>query len=175
MTGTDRSGNGAQVSIRPMADPDAAAVLAIYQAGIDTGNATFATTAGDWESFGADKLADHRLVAEDAAGGGVIGWAALSPVSDRCAYAGVAESTVYVHPRASGRGVGRALLWALITRSERAGIWTLQAGVFPENTASLALHARVGFRVVGRRHCIGRHHGRWRDVLLLERRSPVVR
>lgn len=160
--------------IRPMTDGDAAAVLAIYQAGIDTGDATFETTAPDWETFRAGRLPEHSLVATDPATGRVLGWAALSPVSDRCAYAGVAENAVYVHPDARGRGVGEALLRALVEGAEKAGIWTVQAGVFPENTASLALHAKVGFRVVGRRERLGRHYGRWRDVLLLERRSPLI-
>ena len=104
----------------------------------------------------------------------MLGWAALSPVSDRCVYAGVAENAVYVHPDARGRGVGEALLRALVESAEKAGVWTIQTGVFPENAASLALHARVGFRVVGRRERIGRHHDRWRDVIFLERRSPVI-
>jgi L-amino acid N-acyltransferase YncA len=163
------------VPVRPMTDTDAAAVLAIYQAGIDTGQATFETGPPDWAGFCAGKLADHRLVATDLDTGGVLGWAALSPVSDRCAYAGVAENAVYVHPDARGRRVGEALLRALVAGAERAGIWTVQCGIFPENTASLALHAKVGFRVVGRRERLGRHHGVWRDVLLLERRSPVIR
>lgn len=165
---------GAGLAIRPMTDADADAVLAIYQAGIDTGNATFELAAPDWPSFRAGKLPDHRLVAVDPDTGRVLGWAALSPVSDRCVYAGVAENAVYVHPDARGRGVGEAVLRALVEGAERAGIWTVQTGVFPENPASLALHEKVGFRVVGRRERIGRHHGVWRDVLFLERRSPVV-
>jgi phosphinothricin acetyltransferase len=104
----------------------------------------------------------------------VLGWAALAPVSTRAVYAGVAENAVYVDPGARGRGVGEALLRALLGSADRAGVWTVQSGVFPENTASLALHRKVGFRVVGRRERIGRHHGRWRDVVLLERRSPAV-
>lgn len=161
-------------AIRAMTDADAAAVLAIYQAGIDTGDATFEVSAPDWESFCAGWLAGQRLVAVDPATGRVLGWAALSPVSDRCVYAGVAENTVYVDPAARGQGIGEALLRALIESAERAGIWTIQTGVFPENAASLALHAKVGFRVVGRRERIGRRHGVWRDVMFLERRSPVI-
>jgi phosphinothricin acetyltransferase len=157
-----------------MTDEDAAAVLAIYQAGIETGHATFETAAPGWEAFRAARLAGHALVAADPGSGEVLGWAALSPVSDRCVYAGVAENAVYVDPGARGRGVGEALLRALIEGAEKAGIWTIQTGVFPENTASLALHAKVGFRVVGRRERIGHHYGRWRDVMFLERRSPVV-
>ena len=103
-----------------------------------------------------------------------MGWAALAPVSDRCAYEGVAENSVYVAARARGQGVGRRLLEALIASSEAAGVWTIQTGIFPENEASLRLHEAVGFRVVGRRERLGRLHGAWRDVLLLERRSPVV-
>jgi phosphinothricin acetyltransferase len=156
-----------------MTDEDAEAVLAIYQAGIDTGNATFETGAPDWARFCAGKLPEHRLVATGPEGT-VLGWAALSPVSDRCVYGGVAENAVYVDPRARGRGVGEALLRALVERAERAGIWTVQTGIFPENTASLALHGKAGFRVVGRRERIGRHHGTWRDVVFLERRSPLI-
>lgn len=148
-------------------------VLAIYQLGIDEGNATFETAAPDWAAFDAGKLPDHRLVALGA-DGRVLGWAAVVRVSDRCAYAGVVEHSVYVHPGARGRGVGVALLRALISSTEAAGIWTIQSGVFPENAASLALHQRAGFRVIGTRERIGRHHGRWRDVVLLERRSPAI-
>lgn len=162
------------VTIRPMTDADAGPVLAIYQAGIDSGEATFEVVAPGWEEFRSRKLPGHALVATDPDTGQVLGWAALSPVSDRCAYAGVAENAVYVHPDARGRGVGRSLLRALIEGAEKAGIWTIQTGVFPENTASLALHAAVGFRVVGTRERLGRHHGRWRDVVFLERRSRVV-
>lgn len=159
--------------IRPMTEADADTVLAIYQAGIDTGDATFETAAPGWAEFDRSRLPEHRLVAVDGTGR-LLGWAALSPVSDRCVYAGVAEHSVYVHSDARGRGLGNALLAALIESTEAAGIWTLQSGVFPENTASIALHERAGFRVVGRRERIGRHQGRWRDVLLLERRSSVV-
>ena len=163
-----------RLSIRAMTEADAAPVLAIYQAGIDTGHATFEPAAPDWSTFSRGKLAGHRLVAVDQSTGQVLGWAALSPVSDRCVYSGVAENAVYVHPDARGRGVGETLLRALVGSAERAGIWTVQTGVFPENTASLALHQKVGFRVVGRRERLGRHHGTWRDVLFLERRSPDV-
>ncbi|RAG87042.1 N-acetyltransferase [Streptacidiphilus pinicola] len=151
----------------------AAEVLAIYQAGIDEGNATFETQAPAWEHFDAAKLAEHRFVAVDQ-DGRVLGWVAASKVSDRCAYAGVVEHSVYVHPDARGRGIARMLLDALIASTERAGVWTIQSGIFPENTASLALHQRARFRVIGTRERIGRHHGRWRDVVLIERRSPLV-
>ncbi|MFD7628702.1 GNAT family N-acetyltransferase [Streptomyces sp. NPDC059851] len=148
-------------------------VLGIYQAGIDEGNATFETQAPGWTAFDKAKLPGHRFVALGG-DGGVLGWIAASAVSDRCAYAGVVEHSVYVHPEARGRGVAGALLDALISSTEKAGIWTVQSGIFPENTASLALHARAGFRIIGTRERIGRHHGVWRDVVLLERRSPVL-
>jgi len=153
-----------------------ARVLDIYRLGIDEGQATFETTVPTWEQFVAAKLAAHSHVAvdSDGDGDGVLGWVAATAVSDRCAYAGVVEHSVYVHPEARGRGVASALLAALIASTEAAGIWTIQAGVFPENTASLALHARAGFRVIGTRERIGRHHGVWRDVVLIERRSPVI-
>lgn len=173
--------------IASMTSEHAAQVLAIYQLGIDEGQATFETAVPDWEHFAAAKLPAHRHVAVDTGdtvdtgdgqdgdtGGRVLGWVAAVAVSDRCAYAGVVEHSVYVHPGARGRGVGSALLAALIASTEAAGIWTIQAGVFPENTASLALHARAGFRVIGTRERIGRHHGLWRDVVLIERRSPVI-
>jgi phosphinothricin acetyltransferase len=151
-------------------------VLAIYQAGMDAGNATFETVAPDWARFDAGRMAEHRFVAADA--DRVLGWASLSATSERRVYAGVVEVSVYVHPEAQGQGIGRALLGALIDSSERAGLWTLQAGIFPENTASIRLHQAAGFRLVGVRERIGRHelggHGRWRDVALLERRSSVA-
>ncbi|MDG9718892.1 GNAT family N-acetyltransferase [Streptomyces sp. DH24] len=148
-------------------------VLAIYRAGIDEGDATFETTAPAWEAFDAARLREHRFVALDE-DGAVLGWVAACAVSDRCAYAGVVEHSVYVAPAARGRGVAAALLTALVESTEAAGIWTIQSGIFPENTASLALHERAGFRVVGVRERVGRHHGRWRDVVLVERRSPAV-
>ncbi|MEZ3181734.1 GNAT family N-acetyltransferase [Streptomyces pimonensis] len=148
-------------------------VLAIYQAGIDEGNATFETSPPSWEAFDATKLPEHRFAALDA-DGSVLGWIAASRVSDRCAYAGVVEHSVYVHPAARGRGVASALLRVLVDSTERAGIWTIQSGIFPENTASLAVHERAGFRVIGTRERIGRHHGRWRDVVLVERRSAAI-
>jgi len=163
----------APVRIAAMLPEHAAQVLAIYQLGIDEGQATFETTAPAWEKFDAGKLPAHRHVALDP-DGRVLGWAAASAVSDRCVYAGVVEHSVYVHPDARGRGVGAALLGALIASTEAAGIWTIQSGIFPENTASLALHARAGFREVGRRERIGHHHGVWRDVILIERRSPAI-
>ena len=148
-------------------------VLTIYQVGIDEGAATFETTAPSWDAFDASHLPEHRFVAVDDTGS-VLGWVAVVPVSDRCAYAGVVEHSVYVHPAARGRGVGAALLAALVASTEAAGIWTIQSGIFPENVASLALHDRAGFRRVGVRERLGRHHGKWRDVVLVERRSPVL-
>jgi L-amino acid N-acyltransferase YncA len=159
--------------LAPMTDGHADAVLAIYQAGIDEGDATFETTAPSWTEFDAAKLPDHRFAALDDTGA-VLGWVAAVPVSDRCAYAGVVEHSVYVSPTARGQGVGRALLDAFIASTERAGIWTIQSGIFPENTASVALHRSAGFREVGRRERLGQHHGVWRDVLLIERRSLVT-
>lgn len=163
----------AEPLIAPMTPEHAAQVLAIYRAGIDEGNATFETTAPTWESFDAARLPGHRYVALDEAGR-VLGWVAASRVSDRCAYAGVVEHSVYVHPDARGRGVASRLLGALIVSTETAGIWTIQSGVFPENTASLAVHAKAGFRIIGTRERIGRHRGIWRDTVLIERRSSAV-
>ncbi|MFH9955466.1 GNAT family N-acetyltransferase [Streptomyces roseolus] len=163
---------GAEYVVGPMAADHAEQVLAIYRSGIDEGDATFETAAPTWEAFDAGRLPGHRFVALD--GTRVLGWVAASAVSDRCVYAGVVEHSVYVHPEARGRGVAGALLRALIESTEAAGIWTVQSGVFPENAASLALHERAGFRVIGRRERVGRHHGRWRDTLLLERRSRIV-
>jgi L-amino acid N-acyltransferase YncA len=160
------------LSIEAMTGAHAPAVLAIYQAGIDEGNATFETRAPDWQAFSAARLPGCRYVAVD--GGRVAGWVAVSAVSSRPAYAGVVEHSVYVDPGARGQGVGRRLLAAVIEATEAAGIWTIQAGIFPENTVSLAMHKTAGFRVVGVRERMGRHHGRWRDVVLIERRSHAV-
>ena len=160
--------------IRPLRAADAAEVLAIYQAGLDTGQASFETTAPTWAAFDAARLPLHRHVAVDAATGRVLGWTAASAVSERCVYAGVIEHSVYVAPDAHRRGIGAALLSALTGSAEEAGIWTIQSGVFPENAASLRLHERAGFRVVGTRERIGCHHGRWRDVVFIERRSSTA-
>jgi phosphinothricin acetyltransferase len=153
-----------------MTDEHAAAVLAIYREGIDDGDATFETEPPAWAVFDVAKLPQHRFVAVDDAGE-VLGWVAVSAVSNRCVYAGVVEHSVYVSRAARGRGVGRALLDAVIASTEDAGIWTIESGVFPENSASIALHRAAGFRVVGTRERLGRHGDRWRDVVLLERRS----
>ena len=160
------------ITIDVMRTADWASVRDIYQQGIETGEATFETAAPDWAAWNTAHLVHSRLVARDMER--VVGWAALSPVSGRCVYAGVAEVSVYVHQDARRNGIGRALLSALIVDAEHQGIWTLQAGLFPENAGSLALHQRCGFRTVGRRERIGQHNGVWRDTLLLERRSPVV-
>ena len=147
-------------------------VRQIYLEGIATGNATFQTQAPAWEQWDAGHLPVARVVARS--GLRLLGWAALSPVSGRCVYRGVAEVSVYVGPAHRGRGIGQALLSALVTASEAGGVWTLQAGIFPENSASIALHKRCGFREVGLRERIGKMGDRWRDVLLLERRSQTV-
>lgn len=160
------------VSINILQDTDWQKVLDIYIEGLATGNATFETEAPLWETWDASHLKHSRLVASD--GETVIGWAALSPVSSSCIYGGVAEVSIYVGENGRGRGCGTTLIKALIESSEANGIWTLQAGIFPENTASIALHLNHGFREVGRRERIGRHYGIWRDTILLERRSKTV-
>jgi L-amino acid N-acyltransferase YncA len=154
--------------LRPQDWPD---VVRIYEEGMLTGNATFETQLPSWEAWDAGHLAEHRLVVtlDDE----VVGWAALSPYSDRECYRGVAEESIYIAERARGLGLGRRLLGALIASAEAAGIWTLQAGIFPENEASIALHVALGFRVVGVRERLGRSRGVWRDVVLLERRSEM--
>jgi L-amino acid N-acyltransferase YncA len=160
------------LTIEPMLAEDWEAVRRIYLEGIATGNATFEQEAPSWEEWDRRHRPDCRLVARGD--GGVVGWAALSPYSGRYVYRGVAEESVYVAAAARGTGVGQALLAALVGAAEQAGYWTLQAGVFPENAASLALHQACGFRIVGRRERIGQMDGVWRDVLLLERRSRVT-
>ena len=159
-------------TIQPLTAGHWPAVRAIYEQGIATGNATFETAAPSWEGWDAGHLAGHRPVA--VSDGRVVGWAALAPTSGRDAYAGVAEASVYVDAAAAGQGVGRALLERLVAGADDAGIWTVQAGIFPENRASLALHRRCGFRTVGVRERLGKLDGRWRDVVLLERRSPLI-
>jgi phosphinothricin acetyltransferase len=155
-----------------MRQEDWPAVRAIYLEGIATGNATFEQTAPEWEKWNAGHLLAARIVARS--NGTVLGWAALSGVSSRCVYAGVAEVSIYVAERARGRGVGRQLMARLVADSEAEGMWTLQAGTFPENVASVALHERAGFRIVGKRDRLGQMNGRWRDVVLMERRSAVA-
>jgi L-amino acid N-acyltransferase YncA len=148
------------------------AVRRIYGEGIATGNATFATELPDWQNWDSRHRPNCRLIVSD--GKEVLGWAALSPVSARQVYAGVAEVSVYIAASARGTGVGRVLLRALVDESERHGIWTLQAGIFPENIASVSLHKSLGFREVGVRQRLGKMGKRWRDVLLLERRSSIA-
>ena len=160
------------VAIEAMAAADWDGVRRIYAEGIATGNATMETTPPPWESWDKAHRPDCRLVARE--GAQMLGWAALSRVSERCAYGGVAEVSVYVSDAARGRGVGRRLLEELVRASEEAGIWTLQAGIFPENVSSLSIHQHCGFRVVGVREKLGKLGPAWRDVALLERRSARV-
>jgi phosphinothricin acetyltransferase len=163
----------AALRIRPMTPADSDRVREIYQAGLDGGLASFETVAPAWDAFDAGKLPGHRLVADLA--GVVVGWVAVSRVSPRPAYAGVVEHSVYVDPAVHGRGIGSALLTALFASTEAAGIWTIQSGVFPINAASLRLHERAGFRVVGVREKVGRHpFDGWRDVVMIERRSSLI-
>jgi L-amino acid N-acyltransferase YncA len=158
--------------VRPMRLEDWPAVGRIYEEGLATGEATFETSTPAWETWNTKHLAIGRLVAE--MDGTVVGWTALSPVSDRSVYAGVAEVSVYVAESVRGRRIGSRLLAALIEASECGGIWTLQAGIFPENAASVTIHVRSGFREVGRRERLAQLRGQWRDALLLERRSQRV-
>ena len=162
------------VRIEPLAAEHWAQVERIYADGIATGHATFEAAPPTWDAFDAGKVREHRFVAVDD-DGAVLGWAAASSVSDRCVYAGVIEHSVYVDPAARGRGVGRALLDALLDSAAAGGVWTVQSGIFPENSASIALHTAAGFRVVGTRERLGRMtygplEGQWRDVVLMERR-----
>jgi len=162
----------AEWSTREMTPADWPVVARIDGEGIQTGNATFETRVPNWEEWDAGHLEVCRLVTEED--GVVLGWAALSPVARRQVYRGVAEHSIYIADSARGRGVGTGLLRALVEASEQAGFWTLQTAIFPENETSISLHERHGFRVVGTRERLGQHHGRWRDVVLMERRSPQV-
>lgn len=155
-----------------MQAPDWPEVESIYREGIATRNATFETESPGWEKWDAGHHPHSRLVARDEQK--VLGWAALSPVSMRKVYAGVAEVSVYVADDARGRGVGKALMAALIEAAEKNGIWTLQGSIFPENVASIRLHEAFGFRHVGRRERIAQLDGKWRDTVILERRSQKV-
>ncbi len=157
-------------SVRPLADADWAAVLRIYAEGIATGNATFETEVPRADVLDARWLPSHRWVAEIA--GVVVGWAAASPISTLSCYAGVAETAVYVAEHFHGRGIGRALVQRQVEAADEGGLWTLQTSIFPENIASLELHYAAGFRLVGVRERIARHHGVWRDTVLIERRRP---
>jgi L-amino acid N-acyltransferase YncA len=158
------------MTVEEMRPADWPACAQIYEEGLDVG--TFEDEVPSWETWDAAHLAAPRLVARE--NGAVLGWAALAPQSRRDCYRGVVENSVYVGWAARGRGVGRALLEELVRRADDAGLWTIQAGIFPENDASIALHARCGFRVVGTRERIAQKRGQWRDVVLMERRSPVV-
>lgn len=161
-----------EFTIRDMLPDDWPEVAGIYAEGIATGDATFEETVPEWQSWDQHHLNFARCVA--VSGEKVLGWAALTPVSDRCAYSGVAEVSVYISQNSRGKGIGRKLLERLIILSEKNRIWTLQAGIFPENRASIALHESCGFRIVGKRERLGILNGVWRDVLLLERRSVVT-
>jgi phosphinothricin acetyltransferase len=160
------------LSIVPLCAGHWSRVRDIYLEGIATGHATFETTVPEWADWDEGKLPACRFVA--VSGGDVVGWVALSPVSKRAVYAGVAEVSVYITSDARGQGVGKTLLAAVVAEAENEGVWTLQAGIFPENMASIALHERAGFRVLGTRERPGCLNGVWRDVLLMERRSKVV-
>lgn len=170
---SEKKSCAATVSVRGLSMGDWPAVEAIYAAGIATGQATFETRTPAWHDFDSMKLPAHRFVAVDPTDV-VLGWIAVSLVSARHAYRGVVEHSVYVAPGSADRGVGTALLTAVIGSTESAGIWTIQSGVFPQNLSSLALHRKLGFRVIGTRERVGEHHGHWRDVVLIERRSPVA-
>lgn len=159
------------MDIRKLLTTDWDQVKMIYEKGIATGNATFQTSAPSWEEWDKSHLNNCRIVAE--IDGILTGWAALTPVSSRCVYAGVAEVSVYVDPAYFGKGIGLALLNELVALSEAEGLWTLQAGIFPENTASLRIHEKAGFRILGVREKIGKQNGIWRDTVLLERRSKL--
>jgi len=158
--------------IRGLLASDWEAVKLIYEKGIATGNATFQTIAPSREEWDSSHIGTCRIVADD--NGKVVGWAALTPVSSRCVYAGVAEVSVYVDPEHSGKGIGLALLEELVALSEVEGIWTLQAGIFPENIGSIRIHEKAGFRTLGIREKIGKQNGVWRDTVLLERRSKTI-
>jgi L-amino acid N-acyltransferase YncA len=160
------------VELRPLQPDDWPAVADIYWEGMRSGLATFETEVPSWETWDATHLRGHRLVADLL--GEVVGWAALAPASSRPCYRGVAENSVYVARQARRLGIGRKLLEALIAGAERAGIWTIQTAIFPENRASLVLHERCGFRVVGTRERIGKRDGVWRDTIFLERRSETL-
>lgn len=162
-----------EIRLHPITEDHWPEIERIYLAGIALGHATFETQSPGWEKWDGGHTAHSRLAAFDGQGG-MLGWAALSPVSGRCVYAGVCEVSVYVDPQAHGKGIGKKLLAGLIASSEKEGTWTLQAGIFPENEASVKLHTSCGFRIVGRREKLGKMNGHWRDVLLLERRSTIV-
>lgn len=158
-----------ELYIRTMTKDDWRAVSEIYEYGIKTGKATFETEVPSWEKWDHSHLSLCRIVA--CLGEKIVGWIALSPISARKVYAGVAEISVYVHPLYQGKGIGKLLMKGMIEQSEELNIWTLQAGIFPENKPSIALHTSCGFRIVGKREKIAQLNNLWRDLLLLERRS----
>jgi L-amino acid N-acyltransferase YncA len=160
------------MTIEPLTSAHWPEVKLIYEQGIATGHATFQTAAPDWEEWDKSHLSSPRILMME--GKQVLGWAALTAVSGRCVYAGVGEVSVYVASRAQGKGIGKKLLAQLITQSEQAGFWTLQAGIFPENKASLHIHTQLGFRILGVREKIGKMNGVWRDTVFLERRSKIA-
>jgi len=160
------------MTIRRLESFDWPRVRKIYEEGISSGDATFETEAPTWEHWDENHIPSCRLVLEEA--GRVLGWAALWPASDRCVYGGVAEVSVYVGGGAQGKGIGTRLLQELVSASEKEGFWTLQAGIFPENGSSVRIHEKCGFRVIGHRERLGKMNEVWRDVLLMERRSPSV-
>lgn len=172
MVGNKVNANGGSVNIREFDEKDYPAVQDIYQQGIDTGNATFQEKAKNWEEWNSSMLTNCRIVATD--GNKILGWAALSPVSSRDVYSGVAEVSVYVADQAQGKGIGQKLLSQLISESENNNIWMLQASIFPENVRSLTLHEKNGFRQLGVRDRLGKMKGIWRNVVLMERRSKVA-
>jgi phosphinothricin acetyltransferase len=164
--------DGHQITISDLRPEHWPEVARIYGEGISTGDATFETLVPGWEEWDSSHLEEHRFVAVRE--GVVAGWVAVSGVSDRCVYGGVVENSVYVDADSRGQGIGRLLLEHLISSTEAAGVWTIQTGIFPENSGSVRLHEQVGFEVVGRRKQLGKLHGVWRDVLLLERRSLTI-
>ncbi|WP_323789805.1 GNAT family N-acetyltransferase [Psychroserpens sp.] len=160
------------LEFRDLMQTDWDTVSKIYQEGLDTGNATFETNCPDWKDWDFGHIKQCRIIAE--INNKIVGWAALSPVSSRCVYGGVAEVSVYVASKFSGQKIGTTLLKTLISESEKQGIWTLQAGIFPENIGSIKIHKQLGFREVGYRERIGKMYGVWRDTVLLEKRSEIV-
>ena len=160
------------IKLEKMQPADWHFVKQIYEEGISTGNATFQTSAPEWDEWNSSHLEHSRVVAKE--GDNILGWAALTPVSGRCVYAGVAEVSVYVSDKARGKGLGKQLLQKLIEESEANNLWTLQAGIFPENIPSIKIHEDCGFRIIGKRERIGMMNGIWRDTVLLEKRSNKV-
>ena len=160
------------MKIKQIEEGDYSELCRIYLEGIATGNATFQSTAPGWKEWDEGHLQRCRICVVEE--NNMLGWAALTPVSGRCVYAGVAEVSIYVDTAHRGKGIGKLLLWELIYQSELSGIWTLQAGIFPENISSVQLHEKCGFRVIGYRERIGKMNGAWRDNLILERRSKTV-